>query len=470
MNNSEDKFHITVDFNQPVEGLHLVLVNGDLQIIYAGYTSTLDMFVEKAIYRLKVTLIDYYQEYLLIVDEDKTFHFDIDYPSVAPILSFKATNEYLSKNLETFSTTATNTHTPGQPNFLFFGAKYDRNSFPDLVPVTLLDGYSILSSANETLVKFDTANTRFNNEEGWFILSCKLDNGLYFLKANGTEDTRIFPFYIYDHYQTQFMIRYHNKADMENCFFFYSNKQSFRRETAEYLVLDKIMYAFKDYKNFQKLTDNDLLVIREHPFLVTLVRALQILATGKNTDFTEEEYLPIPDLELLAGNKQLIELNNLLPILSAVMTQFAVNENNGGINFEQELLVDMVIDYVKYDLYWNNFSQIDAPYSNLTGFMNRLDELTRTFITHPYIANVKGNSYQERLIQAVSQLIATNQTKEAIKLLTRADSISTIAQQLNLPTSQVFRNFDTYNDIYNKMKPTQHGGDLPAGDHYSSTL
>lgn len=455
MNNSDVKFHILVAFNQPVEGLHLVLVDGDLQIIYAGYTSQLDMFVEKGIYRLKVNLIDYYQEYLLIVDADKTFHFDFDYPSVAPILSFKATHDYLCKNLEAFSIQSTNPDTPDRPNFLFFGAKYDKNTFPELVPVTLLTSYSILSSTNEILIEFNTDNTRFNNEEGWFIFSGKLDNGLYFLKANGTEDPRIFPFYIYDHYQTQFMIRYHNKADMENCFFFYSNKQSFRREAEEYLVLDKIMYAFKDYKNFQQLTDSDHGIIREHPFLVTLVRALQILATGENTDFTDCEFLPLPDLELLAGNKQLIELNNLLPVLSAVMTRFAVNENNSGINFEQELLIDMVIDYVKYDLYWNNFSQIDAPYSNLTGFMNRLDELTRSFITHPYIINVKGNTYQERLIQAVTRLIATNQTKEAIKLLTRADSISTIAQQLNLPTSQVFRNFDTYNDIYNKMNPTQ---------------
>ncbi len=57
---------------------------------------------------------------------------------------------------------------------------------------------------------------------------------------------RIFPFYIYDQYQTQFFIRYHNKADMENCFFFYSNKQSFSRDAEKNnVVLDKIMYAIQ---------------------------------------------------------------------------------------------------------------------------------------------------------------------------------------------------------------------------------
>ncbi len=47
-------------------------------------------------------------------------------------------------------------------------------------------------------------------------------------------------------------------------------------------------------KMLRQLTDSDHRIIREHPFLVTLVLLpAKILATGVSTDFTDCAFLPL---------------------------------------------------------------------------------------------------------------------------------------------------------------------------------
>ncbi len=102
----------------------------------------------------------------------------------------------MQKPQEASSLQSTSPDTPDRPNFLFFGAV---NTIKTLSPnwfllTSALPATPILSGTNDTLIEFNADNTRFNNEEGWFIFSGKLENGLYFLKANGTEDPQDLPF------------------------------------------------------------------------------------------------------------------------------------------------------------------------------------------------------------------------------------------------------------------------------------
>src|SRR5687767_9297954 len=104
---SDNKYWVDISFNQALDGLELTLIDGMFNVIFNGISQHLRLELAKGVYQLKGSFIDYYQEYLLLVDEAKVFKFDFNYPSVTPILSFKTTHEYFSANSEYYSSRST---------------------------------------------------------------------------------------------------------------------------------------------------------------------------------------------------------------------------------------------------------------------------------------------------------------------------------------------------------------------------
>jgi len=422
------------------------------------------LMLPEGIYKLSAKFIDYSQEYPLIIDEDKNFNFDFDYPSVAPILTFKTTHEHFHGNSEYFSQVSTNQTIQDKPNMLFFAAKYDKDNFQNVIMENLLSVYSIINSENEMLYQFTPENAKFSNEYGWLAFSSKIANGLYFLKWQSENESRVFPFYIFENYQTQFFIRYSQTADFDNCFFFYTNKMCFRVDAEEYLVLDKIMFAYKDYSNYKSLTEKDKFIIQQHPYLVTLIHILQS-ELSKKLDFENWERLSLPDLMLLNNDVSKIEFEEQMPIISSMMTKYVFNSKQKRLSFRPASLVDRTIDNVKFDLFWNNFSKIDNTIDLLelyTKFVNKLDffpvknkdnQIVRLI---KRVANTFAKTGKDKLEERLNSLIGKTQVKNLdVKIndtIKSIGDISEIAEKLNLPPTKVLRNYDTYKEIYDKLK------------------
>lgn len=461
---SKHKFNVSISFNQIIEGLHLTLVDAEFNSVLIEGNDHLNLELFQGIYQLKANFIDYYQEYILLVDSDKNYHFDFNYPSVAPILSFKTTHEYFSYNAEYYSKNQTIENSVDKPNFLFFGAKYDKNLFKNLIPENYLCEYTILDCNNKLLIELNKSNSKFDNEFGWFSFSNKLEIGLYFLKWKTDEDSRIFPFYIYENYQTQFFIRYNQHPDFENSFFFYSNRMEFSKNAHEYLTLDKIMYAYKDYNNYKLLTDKDKFIIRHHPFLVTLVCILQHILNIEKPDFLNEKKLLLPDFNLVTKTNNYSNTNNFIPIISAVMSKYALRYEKDTLTFKPASIIDRVIDHLKIDIFWNNFSKIDdipdweSTYTALLKKSRRFsinskdNQFTKARkIIFNLVSYPNKKIKQERFDTLVGNITEDIESKINDTINSIGD-VSKIAAKLNLPPTRVLRNYDAYKKIYDKLK------------------
>lgn len=462
MNNS-DKYYINIRFNQRLEGLELTLVDGRLNNVFEGKTETLELNLTQGIYQLKAKFIDYSKEYTILVVKNEEFVLDFDYPSVAPILSFTTTHGYLSAPAEYASIVPTTGKPEKRPDFMFFGAKYDKNAFPEIAVEKCLKHYSIYQDDNPSPYRFSNKNSKVSNELGWFIHSRKLDEGLYFLNWNDGTEGRIFPFYIYEGYQTQFFIRYGEKPDFENSFFFYSNKKEFTVKSREYLVLDKIIYAYKDYQKYELLTEKDKAIIRQHPYLVTLIEILQIILE-KDRDFKEDKKLSLPDLSFITTeNGMKNEAGDVLPILSSIMCKLITFKKDEGLNFRPASLIDRTMDNLKFDIFWNNFSKIDDVLEWKDIYTN-LIEKSKSYATGPgdnrimkigkLIANTLKTTAQVKIENRISSLLGDlNSDSNTINdALYSVDNVSKIAEKLNLPPTKVLRNYSMYNDIFKKLK------------------
>ncbi|MFH1119495.1 MAG: hypothetical protein V1775_06695 [Bacteroidota bacterium] len=465
MMSSENKFYVEISFNQRIEDLHLTLVDATFETVYTGVCDRLSLELSQGVYQLKANFIDYYQEYLLLVDQEKNFQFDFNYPCVAPILSFKTTHEYFSGNSEYYSHRSTTGNTSDKPNFLFFGAKYDKDLFRDVISVNCLSEYSILNGNNELLFEFDIDNSKYDNDFGWFAFSNKFEYGLYFLKWNIESKTRIFPFYIYDNYQTQFFIRYSQSPDFENSFFFYSNRMEFKQNAEEYLVLDKILYAYRDYKNYELLTDKDHIILKQHPFLITLVHILQLSLNLKDPDFVNSDKLSLPDLILVSETGEKSNGQELLPVISSVMSRYADRQKYDTLTFNPASIIDRTIDHLKFDIFWNNFSKIDdvTDWNNIyTSLLqksrlftisssdNQLTKLGK--VVANLIVNASKETIQERINSLMGNLQTADIESKVNDTINSIGDVSEIAKKLNLPPTKVLRNYETYKGIYNKLK------------------
>ena len=461
MLNSENKYHITISFKQKIEGMLLTLVDGTLETVYSAISDHLYLELPQGIYKLTARFIDYIQEYPLIINRSENFTLQYDYLSVAPILDFETTHEYYHGNSHDFSKYTTDMNRNYKPNFLFFAAKYFKDEFPNIIMGELNGHYSIMNRENEVLYQFGSENTKFDNEYGWLAFSNKLENGQYFLKWTFKSESRIFPFYIYDNYQTQFFIRYAAAPDFENCFFFYTKKMAFSIFDEEYLVLEKIRFAFKDYKNYNLLTGKDRDIIQQHPFLVTLVTILQN-ELGEKLDFENYEHLPLPDLGVISNNQNDIDNSESLPILSSIMNKYNNIKKNNKLSIIADSLVDRVIDNLRYDLFWNNFSKIDNAndwtelYSNFKNQNKTPTIVTSELKINRVLTNTFSKEKNDLIAEKLNSLRENKKVKNyELKISEAINSIkevSDIAEKLDLPPTMVLRNFDKYKRIYDKIK------------------
>jgi hypothetical protein len=463
---SDVTYQVVISFNQRLEGLNLELVNGLFETVFSGASETINISLSPGVYQLKARFIDYYQEYVLFVDSIKTIRLDLDYPSVAPILSFKTTHEYLSDTAHQYSQSATTTNNGGKPDFFFFGAKYDKDQSVEGTPNIYLQRYSILDKNGEPIFPFNADNTKCDNQFGWFSFSNCFGEGMYFLKWEKDSEARIFPFYIYKNYQTQFFIRYGASPDFENAFFFYSDRMEFNRDAEEYLVLDKIMFAYKDYSNYKSITEKDRAIIRQHPFLVALVQILQKVLNTTD-DFAACNSLPLPDIRLVnsSHSSMYIDIEDELPVLSALMSKFAAGKKLDKIDFMPASLIDRTVDHVRFDLFWNNFSKIDEPkdwVEKYSRFVKKSRLLSINSGDNSFmkagkkllniVGSASASTIQGRLDSLLGKADTQNVENKINDAINSIGNISEISNKLNVPPTTVLRNYQAYKDIYDKLK------------------
>lgn len=458
MNTSEPSYNVIISFLYMPERVQLFITNGLFEVVYNEIANTVTINIPKGLYTIKATYIDYCQEYMMVVEQDSNFTYEFHYPSVAPALPFKTTHEYFSGPAEYYSQIATNTkqyNVKNEINFLLFGAKYDKDSYPGMIAaVTVRDYYITAGGGNEDesfRIDFSSDNSQSNNEFGWFAHSCCLNEGLYFLNYDDGEKKRLFPFYIFEDFQTQFFIRYSTRADLDNAFFYYS-QEAFNRNDPKYLVLDKIIHIYMDYKNYELLTSEDKNIIKKEPYLTTLLKILFILLE-KPDEFDESSSLLLPDIILLTHSEK--ESTDLLPILSVVMSKFAIY--NGVFSFKPGSLMDRTVDNLYFDLFWNNFSQIENPENWKNSYTSLIEE-SKNYVTakadgmllkmSKYIRNNYTKAGREK-DQKLGTLLGTSDTLQNFNNTIKSiGNIGVIAETLNVPPTKIMRNYETYNKIY----------------------
>lgn len=470
MNDSDTKYTIRISFIQSLDGLQLVLVDGSLNKIVEQETQNLELSLSKGIYQLKASFIDYFEEYFLTVDKEEHFVLDYHYPMTSPSMDFATTHEYFSVPAEIWSRKCTSGDPDKMPNFFFFAAAFDKDApYKEEIITDLVENFSLFDPKGKLNIRFDDDNSFVDPEAAVVIFSARLKKGLYFLKYRKKGERRIFPFYIYTDYQTQFLLRYKQAPDFCNSFFYYDDKFGFIRDNNQYLLLDKIQYAYKDYHNYKLLTTSDRSAIKNHPYLVALVQILHLVTGNEqdNTEFRNTPLLELPDiamLKALADSDKQINSEEL-PIISAIMAKCMITVGK-KMEFKPGSIMDRVVDSLSFDIFWNNFSEVED--------LSRMAELYKDLLQK---SKYYGTSLKDNTIAKVKKLIVNSvrTTPETFKeerlnillgnnltdtpedstrftdAINSVGNVSEIANKFNLPPTTILRNYEKYDDIYKKM-------------------
>lgn len=482
MNDSETKYTIHISFKQLLDGLQLILIDGNLNKIVEEETQTLQLSLPKGIYQLKASFIDYFEEYFLTVNEEENFVLDYHYPMTSPSMRFATTHEYFSNPAETWSRKSTTDDRDKVPNFFFFAATYDKDTLPKEETVTdLLTNYSIFSTTRKLNIHFNADNSFVDGDAGVVVFSAKLKTGMYFLKYKKKDESkkdesekyerRIFPFYIYNGYQTQFLLRYKQVPDFGNSFFYYDNKFGFNRDDSQYLLLDKIQYAYKDYSNYKLLTNFDRFSIKAHPYLVALIHILHLVTDNEadTTEFADAPMLELPDIALLKAlkdNDQHINSDEL-PIVSAIMAKCMVTIGK-KMEFKPGSIMDRVVDTLNFDIFWNNCSAIEdlsrmeelykdllekSKYYGISLKENRMVKIAKLMLNS--FRSTPENFKEDRLntLMGNTPPDTPEDNTKFIDAINSVANVSEISNKFNLPPTTVLRNYEMYDDIYKKMNP-----------------
>jgi hypothetical protein len=477
---STDQYNISISFRQqPLDGLHLRLVDGNLKVVFEGHAESLALRLHKGLYQLKASLIDYCQDYFLEITSEKPIHLDFNYPATAPVMNFVTTHEYYSDPAREWSINPTSG--TRSPNFFFFAAPYDRTFFKDSekdtqqMMATITDtmaNFTVFNDTGDVNITFTGENTKGESEDGVTVFSTHLKTGLYFLKYKHPTVTRLFPFYILEGYQTQYLVRYTQEPDFANCIFFYNTRSSFERLAPEYMLLDKIQYAFKDIRNLDQLTAADLEAIKSFPYLIALMIILDKATVSTRKEravdfsvFNGVPFLPLPDIEILdAIAGRVTYRDNGIPVINGIMGKL-LGADNTVISFAPGSLIDRISDHINYDVFWNNSRTIDqiaeikelydtlvdkstfysiADQENI--FMKTGKRLFNTVRTTP--ENVK----QERL----ETLLGTDaEQPDMTKFSNAVNSISNatlMAAKFNVPVTTVLRNYTMFDNLSKRIK------------------
>lgn len=464
MNDSDIKYSIHISFRQPLDGLQLVLVDGTLNKIVEEETQKLELTLPKGIYQLKASFIDYFQEYFLTVSQDEHFVLDYHYPMTSPSMEFATTHEYFSNPAETWSRKCTSGHKNKIPNFFFFAAAYDKDVLHKEEIITdLLVNFTIFDPNGKLNIRFDDDNSFVDPEAAVVAFSARLKEGMYLLKYKKEEERRIFPFYIYNEYQTQFLLRYKQTPDFCNSFFYYDNKFGFNRNDNQYLLLDKIQYAYKDYNNYKLLTNSDRSAIKTHPYLVALLYVLHLVTENDQDwiEFIDSPILELPDITILKALKDINQQINSekLPIISAIMAKCMVTAGK-KMEFKPGSIMDRVLDSLSFDIFWNNFSDVEdlslmeKLYNDLLDKSKYYGKNLKRKATEIIINSISPEMLKEDRLNSLlgNDPIETPESNtKFIDAINSVGNVSKISNKLNLPPTTVLRNYEKYDEIYKKM-------------------
>jgi len=470
MSNSEH-YTLHISFNQPIYGIKLELINGNLEVVYNGLANELHLQLPQGIYHLKIVYMDYYQEKFFSMSGDTELKLDFNYPLTIPVLGYSTTHQYYSEDAEKYSRAATMGNTAEPPNFFFFAALHDKDKPGIAAPSEWLTHYRIFNIDKTVDTRFNKTNSVFDDEVGKLYFSVFLNPGLYFFSYENELNPRIFPLYIFDGHQTQFFIRYTNLPDFKNCRFFISSRKSFNELAIEYFVLEKILYAYADFNNFEQLTPEEINVIRGHPYLVSLVNILftavqQMVAADHNKtiyspvkDCTE---LALPDIVYCRSDRnEVYRLSDKPPLLSFIITKYTHQLENGHLVFEPASILDRIVDNANYDLFWNNFSKIDEP-DNWTSIyrpiLRTIDQSSNALIRT--VANAKHavmNYWKPQFDDNLKHLTGkANLSEEEVDsfngTISKIKDLPEMAKEFGLAPTTILRNYKKYYSYYNQIK------------------
>jgi len=476
---SSDTYNVRVSFHEQVFGMRLQLINGNLETVHDEINHFLELRLPGGIYQLKIFYLDYYQEEFFSVNADMNLLLDFNYPLTIPVLGFRTTHEYYSEDAVHYSLVCTENDQPG-PNFLFFAALRDMDKPSAETPGQWLKSYSIFNIDRTKEIQFTEKNTTFEDAVGKVYFSTFLEPGLYFLSYDNKEHSRIFPLYIFDDYQTQFFIRYDLQPDFKNCRFFFSKEKNFSETGVEYFVLEKILYAFANFKHFDLITSEDINVIRHHPYLVTLVN---ILFSTLNKDTPGEahkpplvspvqdnEQLELPDIHF-CGTKDAYSLSDTPPLLSFIMARHTRQLGTATMTFKPASILDQIVDNIKCDLFWNNFSRIDKPGSWENIYMpvlQKMDEPRNIFARAFRTAKNAITNYQDPKVAENLGLLLGNTKMEEGHLnsfndtLGKIKGVSDMSKTFGLPLTTILRHYDTYHSYYVEITEPGSSGTNPG--------
>ena len=469
---ASEQYRLRVFFNQLVDGIKFQLVDGMLNTIYDGVGMELNLNVAQGIYHLKISYIDYFQEKYFSVSGNTELKLDFDYPFTVPALNYKTTHEYYSLDAERYSLEATLGAKGHQPNFFFFAALYCTEK-PSPIPASKwLDSYTLFNIERSVDLKFNTSNSSYDDNVGKVYFSTFLQPGLYFLTYASTSIQRIFPFYIFNKYQTQFFIRYSDLPDFVNCRMFYSDAGCFKESAIEYLLLEKIICTFSDFKNFQLITSEEIENIKRFPYLVALVDLLfltlplHIARLYNSSNLLSPvkgcKRLDLPDL-VYGRNDQfdVYPYSDKPPLLSFIFARYAHRHDDGQLLFEPASILDRIVDNLHYDLFWTNFSRIEEPdnwtkaYRPLLRTINESSNpIIRTVAKARYaVLDFWNPQFDDNLKYLVGKTSLTEEQVESLtKVLSEIKDVSMMSKEFGLPPTTILRNYQKYTGYYIQIR------------------
>jgi hypothetical protein len=477
---SSEVYHVQINFNQSVQDLHLVLINGNLEKIVDVIDDRLELQLPKGVYLLKMEFMDYYQEQYLSIEKDELLFLDLNYPITTPVMAFKTTHEYFSGPAEQYSTVCS--HQPEQnkrPDFLLFVARYDRDMQFGGTPSDWVGNFRFYDISHTVDIQLDKTNSMIEEWAGCFCFSSSFAPGLYFLEYKEGENKRIFPVYIYEHYQTQYFIRYNQGPDFANARVFFTRNFHFKREFPEYFVLEKVLLAYANYKHYDKLTEEDFKVIVVHPYLVALVNILN-KALKNGVKMIEAEELELPDKLYLMGDGH-VNLSHQPPLMGFVLNSYLKNSSPATSDeafaasiIEPASILDRVIDSVYKDIFWTSFSEIADPMTWKKLYTELLDENAIIPFSRQNIMKILKSKVMQLLKnneplinEKIDFLLGEGNKGNLEKLegnvayiqnvMKDVKDVVEMSKEFGVPPTMVLRNYTMYSQKYKAVKDSKAG-------------
>lgn len=504
MSNSDiQSFNVTVRLNRFVPGSKLTIIDSVYNKIVSDTTGSLTRKLSKGLYQVRIDAPGYYQEEYIKVLKDEEFVIELRSYSSIPVYPFKSTHEYYLKPAERYSKENTyQKDASRKPNFFFFLANYESKLPGSAVPV--IEEFYFFNDSKTVAIDLTLSDSYSNLEDGLIIFTGQFDQGLYFLahrpKERVTQDgqiekgeTRILPIYIFENYQTQFFLRYTNKPDFSTSRIYFSERMCFDHSDKVYYALERLLLAFSNYDYYDYLSDEDHINIKQSPYLKALVNILHsALYLSQSKEFSlkektsekelkkllefekqryhESEVLQLPDVAYLKRSMNLTiddehDLADKPPVLSFLMFKYSSNDN---ISITPASVMDRVAEFLKYDIFWTSFTNIEDPKDIAEAIRKGLEvpstfDWIKSFVHNTGILGSKRNVFRREDRQWMKEKVKEAFTKEDTELLrskvnqfvSSSGDAKLIASKFNIPVTTVLRRYKELKKAYNEMESAE---------------